>query len=317
MITEYRFELEQYRGIQTRYHCPSCNARTFVRYIDRHDGSYIHDSVGRCNRQVKCAHHYPPMLYFKDNKISANQRKAACRPVQRPNIQPSFIPAETWLSTLNTYEANCFVSFLINLFGQDIAERLVARYFIGTSDHWQGSTIFWQIDTQGRIRTGKIMLYNEVTGKRVKNPFSHITWVHSVYQQPDFQLNQCLFGEHLLTGNALPVAIVESEKTAIISSIYLPQFIWVAVGGLSNLNIEKFKILKGRTVILFPDIKGFDAWNKKAKELGPQMPGTRFEISDLLETSGSETERDHGFDIADYLIRLDWRQFQKNITDRR
>lgn len=75
---------------------------------------------------------------------------------------------------------------------------------------------------------------------------------------PDFELKQCLFGEHLLRDKAKPIAIVESEKTAIIASVYLPQFIWLAVGSLTNLNAEKCSVLKGRTVTLFPDLNGFE-----------------------------------------------------------
>jgi len=56
------------------------------------------------------------------------------------------------------------------------------------------------------------MLYSPTTGKRVKEPFNHITWVHKALKQPDFNLKQCLFGEHLLQDKTKPVAIVESEK---------------------------------------------------------------------------------------------------------
>lgn len=60
--------------------------------------------------------------------------------------------------------------------------------------------------------------------------------------------------EHLLhIGSAwLPktkeVAIVESEKTAVIASIYLPQFTWLAFGNLTNLSFEKCKVIRGRKV---------------------------------------------------------------------
>ena len=48
------------------------------------------------------------------------------------------------------------------------------RYHVGTSKHWQGDTVFWQTDSNGRIRTDKIILYNSQTDKRVKQPFCHV-----------------------------------------------------------------------------------------------------------------------------------------------
>jgi hypothetical protein len=67
-------------------------------------------------------------------------------------------------------------------------------------------------------------------------------------KQPEIALNQGLFGEHLLRDRYKPIALVESEKTAIIASVYLPQFIWVAVGGMQNLNIDMIRVLKNYRV---------------------------------------------------------------------
>jgi len=150
------------------------------------------------------------------------------------------------------------------------------------------------------------MLYSPTTGKRVKNLELPVYWVHKAIKQSEFELRQCLFGEHLLIEKTKPVAIVESEKTAVIASGYLPQFIWVAVGSLTNLNAEKCSILKGRTVTLFPDLNGFDKWSSKAKELSHLA---NFTVSDLLERKATEAERKQGFDLADYLIKFDYKAF--------
>ena len=115
-----------------------------------------------------------------------------------------------------------------------------------------------------------------------------------------------MFGEHLLQDKTKPVAIVESEKTAVIASVYLPRFIWLAVGSLTNLNAEKCSVLKGRSVILFPDLNGFEKWNTKAKELSHIA---RITVSDLLERKATETERKQGLDLADYLIRFHYKDF--------
>ena len=312
-MSEHRYILEPYKGMNTRYRCPSCQQRdkTFSLYIDTETGEHIHPTVGRCNRESNCGHHYTPKQYFQDNNISFDtpQPKAyKPRPVTPQPKPVSFIPVEVFKASLNptAFEANYFVKFLIDLFGVKVASELVSRYFIATSKHWNGATVFWQIDTQGKVRTGKIMLYSPATGKRVKEPFNHINWVHKALKQPEFELRQCLFGEHLLIDKTKPVAIVESEKTAVIASVYLPQFIWLAVGSLTNLNAEKCSILKGRTVTLFPDLNGFDKWSSKAKELSHLA---NFTVSDLLERKATEAERKQGFDLADYLIKYDYKAF--------
>lgn len=313
-MLKHKYILEPYKGMNTRYRCPSCQQRdkTFSLYIDAETGEHIHPTVGRCNRESNCGHHYTPKQYFQDNNISFDtpQPKAyKPRPV-KPQPKPvSFIPVEVFKASLNptAFETNHFVQFLINLFGFEVSSQLVSRYFIATSKHWNGATVFWQIDTQGKVRTGKIMLYSPTTGKRVKEPFNHINWVHTALKQPEFELKQCFFGEHLINQDlSKPIAIVESEKTAVIAGVYLPQFTWLAVGSLKNLNAEKCSILKGRKVILFPDLRGFEKWTEKAKELSHI---TTFTVSDLLERKATELEKKQGLDLADYLIRFSWKSF--------
>ena len=310
MNTAHRYILEPYKGMNTRYRCPSCqqSGKTFSFYIDTETGKHIHPSVGRCNRESNCGHHYTPKQYFQDNNISFDTQPRQYKPrTVTPQPKPvSFIPFEVFKASLKAHETNHFVQFLINLFGVEVASQLVSCYFIATSKHWIGATVFWQIDKQGKVRTGKIMLYSPTTGKRVKNLEIPVYWVHKALKQPEFELRQCLFGEHLLIDKTKPVAIVESEKTAVIASVYLPQFIWVAVGSLTNLNAEKCSILKGRTVTLFPDLNGFDKWSSKAKELSNLAI---FKVFDLLERKATEAEKKQGFDLVDYLIKYDYKAF--------
>lgn len=319
-MNEHRYILEPYKGMKTRHSCPLCKDTSFTYYIDTETGEHLSPDVGRCNHESKCGYHYTPKQYFQDNNIDTPQPIAFSRPkIAIPEQKPvSFIPVEIFKASLGSIEANHFIKFLTDLFGVEVTNELICKYFIGTSRYQfknkefpgyiseKGSTVYWQIDTKGKIRTGKIMLYSPLTGKRVKEPFNHVTWVHSVLKTPEFELKQCLFGSHLLQDNTKPVAIVESEKTAIIASVYLPQFIWIAAGSLNNLNADKCSILKGRTVTLFPDLKGFDKWSSKAKELSYI---TTFNVSDLLERKASETERQQAFDLADYLIKFDYKDF--------
>ncbi|MBP7508449.1 MAG: hypothetical protein KA807_11535 [Prolixibacteraceae bacterium] len=310
MKTIHKYILEPYNGMRTRYSCPNCSKeKTFSLYIDTETGEHIHPNVGRCNRESNCGYHYTPKQYFHDNNISydVSHHETFKPKVALTLYKPvSFIPVEVFKGSLKSYQTNHFVNFLIDLFGDKITSELVSSYFIGTSNYWEGATVFWQIDITGKIRTGKIMLYNPENGKRVKEPFNHIHWAHKLLFKSEFELKQCLFGEHLLINNTRPVAIVESEKTAIIASVYLPQFVWLAVGSLTNLNIEKCNVLKGKQVILFPDLKCFDKWRNKAEELSNIA---NFLTSDLLELKASYEEKEQGLDIADYLIKFDLQEF--------
>ena len=69
MNSNYRYQLERYRGRGTRYTCPQCGRKyTFTRYIDtENNNKYISENVGKCNRLDKCGYHYTPKQYFIDN----------------------------------------------------------------------------------------------------------------------------------------------------------------------------------------------------------------------------------------------------------
>ena len=164
-MNDHRYILEKYNGISTRYHCPKCNHRdkTFVRYIDTETGEHINPSVGRCNREVNCGYHYTPKQYFNDNHISFAPLNTLKKYYKQATINPeimiqkqqqkqvSFIPANLFIASLDQYEQNNFVKYLINLFNIDITNNLLKKYFIGTSKHWEGANIFWQIDIYGKV----------------------------------------------------------------------------------------------------------------------------------------------------------------------
>jgi hypothetical protein len=316
-MSEHRFILEPYKGKATRFRCPDkCrdNKKTFTRYIDTETNEYLADHVGKCSREIKCGYHYTPREFFKEPRvIPVDEAKLLEKPSYKSPTygQPetkSRIEDRIFKASLKNYKSNKLVIFLEKQFGKQRTSQLVETYRIGSSKHWDGATVFWQIDANLQIRSGKIMLYSATTGKRVKKPFNHINWVHSVLKLEDFKLQQCLFGEHLLNGNSKPIGIVESEKTALIASVYLPQLTWLAVGSLTNLNERICKPLTGCNVCLFPDVQGFQKWSDKAKELSGIE---HFKVSDILEKKASEQEKEQGLDLADYLLRFDYRDFLK------
>lgn len=319
MKDSFKYILEPYKGENTRYRCPSCNhkTKTFTLYINTETGEHIANDVGRCGRENKCGYHYSPKQYFTDNNLPLNDRSVnriyRQLPPPKPEKPISFIPKSAFEASLKNYPKNNFIIFLINHFGIEITNELIKKYNIGTSKKWNGATIFWQLDADLNIRTGKIMLFNANTGRRVKEPIIHISWVHTKIKDKDFNWKQCLFGEHLINQNDKPIAIVESEKTAIITSVFFPQLNWLATGSKSNLSYEKLKVLKDRKVILFPDSDAFDKWSQIAKDIAPIM---KVKVSDLLNRKLTEEEILEGYDIADYLIQYPISEFlDTNKTD--
>ncbi len=206
-------------------------------------------------------------------------------------------------ATMRGYDHNNLFAFVAAIIGSDEAQRLMEMYRVGTSKHWHDATVFWQIAADNNVRGGKIMLYDRLSGHRVQEPFPHINWVHSVLRLPDFKLTQCFFGEHLLPYiRDKPVAIVESEKTAILATHYLPQYLWLATGGkCSCLNREAIQALRGREVMLVPDLNATDDWRKKLKLFDDS--GIKATLFESLEQMATDEQRTQGLDIADFLCQ--------------
>ncbi len=319
-------KLEKYTGAKSRFVCPKCNIKgQFTRYINPDTGVYYADNVGLCNRASNCGYHYSPKQYFADHPESKTTKKRTTVPRIKPyqrlldqgTGQPeqpepiSYFPFEDVKASLQRYEINPFISFLKNINIPDIEiKRVIDRYYIGTSKLNNGSVIFWQIDNTGKVRTGKIMLYNPTTGKRSKemNP----TFVHSVMKlQGNYKT--CYYGLHLTaTEPKNRIAIVESEKTAILCDIYLrniiPDCTWIATGNLSTLTLDRLQPFKDREILLFPDLNGFDKWKAKIK-----YSGYNIKIVNLLETIATESQKKEGLDIADYLIQSDIRHYRQDL----
>lgn len=291
-LATYR-ECKQLNG--GKWICPECGKKTFVCYLDS-NRQIINEKVGKCDRADKCNYHYTPKEYFSDNGNDRPITKKKPK-VYKPEPPISHIDTDIFKQTLKAYERNNLITFLNGVFQPELVSEAIARYFVGTSKHWSGSTVFWQIDRFGKVRCGKIMLYNPTDGKRVKKPFSHITWVHTIMHLTDYNLKQCLFGEHLL--KKYPdkgVAVVESEKTAIIASMWCPNIIFLACGGCQNLSNQRCIPLKERRVVFFPDNGKYEEWREKAKELSHLFKS--FVVSDIMEHEAVE----QGDDIGDLIL---------------
>ena len=179
---------------------------------------------------------------------------------------PDIIPYEYVTRSLSfDPKKSTFTIFLETVLDPMVVEGLVDQYQLGLTK--AGDVIFFQIDKDGRCRTGKVMKYDPVTGHRIKDDSSKcpITWIHALMKRKEllpeeWELTQCLFGEHLLS--LYPdrtVALVESEKTAVICAGFIPEYVWLATGGKTSLG-NKLDVLSGRKVVAYPDVDAYGFW---------------------------------------------------------
>lgn len=194
-----------------------------------------------------------------------------------------------------------FSSFLESVLDPVVVEGLVEQYQLGVTK--AGDVIFFQIDREGRCRTGKVMKYDPVTGHRIKDDSSicPVTWIHALMKRrgllpEEWALSQCLFGEHLLSRYPdRTVALVESEKTAVICAGFIPEYVWLATGGKTSLG-NKLDVLSGRKVVAYPDVDAYDYWCERLVDY-PNII-----ISDYLQkVAGNDPSSSH-MDLADLIL---------------
>lgn len=299
--------LQKYSGKSSRFSCPQCKTKEcFTLYLSGDTNQPIHPTVGKCNREIKCGYHYAPKEYFIDNPTprkenSINFNKAM--PVQIQGTTISYIPWK-YVKESASYNSN-FIQFLCNYFSTESIEKAVEEYALGATKNQE--VIFWQMDINGKFRTGKVMQYNPDTGKRIKHQSGAIHWVHNLLKKSNpefinFNLQQCYFGEHLLRLYPnKPIAVVEAEKTAIIASMVFPDFNWLAAGNLNGLNTKKTKVFKGKKVILYPDAGCYTKWKEKMLQIKSEIY-CHISISDLVEKHATPQQVENGYDIADFIL---------------
>ena len=260
--------------------CPSCgHYRCFVPYVDK-NGVPAGEQFGRCERINSCGYIKYPSGGICDSDV------AVVDTLQR---DIDYVDERVVKNTLGGYMENGFLRYVAALFNWKTAEHVARKYNIGTYGRY---TIFWQQDKDGRFRTGKAIAY-EAGGHRSK---SIPAWyVHKKASgKEDFNLVQVFFGEHLLNGLSKPVALVESEKTAVLMSIVRPDYTWLAAGGSEMLNTYRLSRLP-RLDIIYPDNGQRIKWTAKTAYMHPNV-----DLS--VDKAVAAGKLEAGADIADLVF---------------
>ena len=303
MNNDYRYQLENKKLTgknQQKFTCPHCGRKKcFVRYVDTHkDFRYVADDVGKCDHQHTCGYHYKPSEYYRDHPWDRQQpvdTAARCNPVTLSPFQPididyvrrSHSPKSIfwqWLSDTAARQLGI---------GGSRLQQLYDDYLLGATR--SRMAIFWQIDHRGRVHGGHIMQYRPDGHRDGFQGWTHVPLIRWGLLPADWQLYQCLFGEHLLPRRPEAcVCIVESEKTALVMAALRPNYLWLATAGSAGLSPERVQCLQGRRVTLFPDSGCYDKWLQQMQ----LTTAIDYNVSSRLEAYPPNT------DLLDLLLSL-------------
>lgn len=285
------------------------------------DGKFIpyvgHEKAGYCH---SCGETFLPAL---PKNIETSQFS---RPIVRPQKPIDFIPPEKFKSLLiageHLYPENHFVQWLSspnrgeNAFDPETIDQLVCDYFLGNSVKYKGWVLFPYIDINGNVRDIKAMDYNPVTGKRISikngDPKNRCLFIgKELLDKTDANTERCFYGEHLLRGNSKIARIFESEATAVYAAPFFPESICIATGGKNGCRWtekSKYEALRGRTVVLYPDIDGYDQWEQDAEKL--RGCGITIRVSQLIKNSAVRFAEEKGIGYSDLVkLKYDLRDF--------
>ena len=229
-------------------------------------------------------------------------------------VEGVFRPLDSSLVQKSLSVKSTFCTSLVStgLLSEKQMHSAADRYHLGISK--DGGVVFWLIDDSRIIRNGKIMFY-EPNCHRSKE--RHPSWVtaeliKSGRLTPNVDNPKCLFGLHLLNPQASRslslskgIAVVESEKSAVILSELFPDYLWLASGGKTMLNAELFKPLGDRRIILFPDTdetgETYRLWSEIASE-ATKLYKSRIHVSNLLELKATAAQKSAKIDMVDFLF---------------
>lgn len=324
--------------------------KTGIRYTglcpfheDRHDGNFIVYPRGNCYKCFVCGEKggvvdflmkhanlsYPDAIRWLGRKYGIETDNIPFDyVVPPPRPLPPPLPTLALPMSLVTEREDTTGDNLVTWLRHGISwgeaqrariDEVLRDYHVGHARN--GMTMFWQIDDEGRVRTGKMMLYRQ-DGHRDRQARYTFDWVHSalcrrrddtgpwpfpeLYNPDSQECRPTLFGMHLLDRYPQAVVrIVESEKTALIMAIAYgnhPLQVWMACGGMENLSRERLEPImrRQRRIVLYPDRDGIDKWRAKCANLRYD----RAIIYDEPVTSWWQPGDGDKADVADVVVRM-------------
>ena len=232
------------------------------------------------------------------------------------------LPHPLWTWRLSAKSSFCRAVVQTGMLTHRQMVHAALRYRLGRSK--DDAVIYWQIDQLGQVHDGKLMWYGSDC-HRLKH--RHASWVmfllkqHFGITQSAFQPTHVFFGTHLLGVAGGVVCVVEAEKSAVILSELYPQYIWLAAGGMNEVQVSKFLPLQHYRVILFPDTdpegRAFRTWYDATQQVMRSFFWPRhnpIRVSPLLELHATEDQKRRKIDLVDFIFESKSASFQGEFS---
>lgn len=256
---------------------------------------------------------------LSDVNVEPTQPRTAIEKKPKPQVFPQYIAPELLQPMCAEVERTNLFTYLSGIWGVDEVRRAMDAYRVGRytgriKQNSDGSkhtidpggvimgcancSAFPSIDTAGNIHAIKSIPYPISDHHRIKGNGKSMDWNKGEYVAGAY------FGTHLLPlYPGKRVALVESEKTAIVGTLFAPQYVWIAVQGMqffkpySEATRDKCDCMRDRTIHIFPDSDGLVKW----REAADYLAGIGFNVMFRDEVIGRFTPESKT-DIADVII---------------
>lgn len=187
-------------------------------------------------------------------------------------------------------------------------QHAAERYYLGKTK--SGAPIYWMIDETMDPQDARI----------IRSDTSD-TWLSTLLKarQPFIRYwspTHCLFGLHQLSTDSKlstinsklskPVAIVESEQSAVLLSELFPETIWMAYATVAHLQVDLFAPLEGCTVILYPCtdpcMSNYIFFFDLAAAVRSRYPSINITVDSILEDNATDEQKSRCIDLVEFLL---------------
>ena len=198
--------------------------------------------------------------------------------------------------------------------------RAAARYHLGKTR--SGKPLFWMINEQQEPLDAHIASGGWIsTALKARQPLLH-AWcpVHCLFglhllstPNSPTTLNSTLGAlrrftlEELYTLNSSPIAIVESEASAVVLSELFPDVLWMAYATVEHLDVALFAPLQGRTVTLYPNTDPSFSTYLFFHDLADgirERYDIHINVASILENHATEEQKSRCIDLLEFLREI-------------